>query len=121
LSANSSRNHHSVGGGSANAGFAGEGSFVGAGFCRSAALRRGDCRRTFRPVQAGVRIYYLKTRFLRDFAMILWMQFCSSLAQSRRKFLAEWSIDDEKQKSKRRKTSGVAGIVEAFPVLGGRP
>jgi hypothetical protein len=62
-----------------------------------------EYRRIFRPVQASVRIYYLKMRFLKGFAGVLWVQFCSSLAQNNRKFLAELSFDDEKHTSKRRK------------------
>ncbi|MGA2248547.1 MAG: hypothetical protein ABSH48_26580 [Verrucomicrobiota bacterium] len=57
----------------------------------------------FRPVLAGVRIYYLKMRFLKGIAGVLRVQFCSSLAQNNRKFLAESSIDDEKHTSKQRK------------------
>jgi hypothetical protein len=42
-------------------------------------------------------------RFVKGFAMLLLVQFCSSLALSSRKFLAELSFDDEKHTSKRRK------------------
>jgi len=45
-----------------------------------------------------VRIYYLKTRFVKGFARILRVQFCSSIELTSRKFMSDSSID-MKQKS----------------------
>ncbi|MGA9778536.1 MAG: hypothetical protein WBS33_09725 [Verrucomicrobiia bacterium] len=45
-----------------------------------------------------VRIYYLKTRFVKGFALILRVQFCSSIELTSRKFMSDSSID-MKQKS----------------------
>jgi hypothetical protein len=40
-----------------------------------------------------VRIYYLKTRFVKGFARILQVQFCSPIEQTSRKFMSDSSMD----------------------------
>ncbi len=45
-----------------------------------------------------VRIYYLKTRFVNGFAMVLMMQFCSPIEQSSQKYMSD-SPMDMKEKS----------------------
>ena len=43
-----------------------------------------------------VRIYYLKTRFVKGFALFLRVQFSVGDTQRRRSFMSQSSIDDEK-------------------------
>ena len=59
-----------------------------------------------------VRIYYLKNANYQGFCPDLPVKFCSILATSRRKFLPNLSIDDEKQESKPCKSKAMARLEE---------
>jgi len=55
-----------------------------------------------------VRIYYLKMRFVKAFAWILRVQFCASVAQSSREFMADLSMDMKEKSQNTAKTRRVA-------------